>query len=81
MNPGLWNGTKHQSGHQNYVNAISIYKQTILPFFDYAGFILIPCNSKDRADLQITDVRLLDCLSLSEMHCEANLDSLKQRIY
>ena len=33
--------------------AISIYKQTILPMFDYAGFILIACTKSDRYDLQV----------------------------
>ena len=68
--------------------AISIYKQTILPLFDYAGFLLISCNKKDRGDLQIIqnnclrmcyNVRLLDRLSLIELHREANLVSLEQR--
>ena len=68
--------------------AISIYKQTILPLFDYAGFLLISCTKKDRGDLQIIqnnclrtcyNVRLIDRLSLSEMHREANLVSLEQR--
>ena len=68
--------------------AISIYKQTILPLFDYAGFLLISCNKKDRGDLQIIqnnclrmcyNVRLLDRLGLIELHREANLVSLEQR--
>ena len=68
--------------------AISIYKQTILPLFDYAGFLLISCNKKDRGDLQIIqnnclrmcyNVRLLDRLSLIELHREANLVSFEQR--
>ena len=68
--------------------AISIYKQTILPLFDYAGFLLISCNKKDRGDLQVIqnnclricyNVRLLDRLSLLEIHHEANLVSLEQR--
>ena len=68
--------------------ALSIYKQTIPPLFDYAGFLLISCNKKDRGDLQIIqnnclrtcyNVRLLDRLTLNEMHCESNLVSLEQR--
>ena len=68
--------------------AISIYKQKILPLFDYAGFLLISCNKNDRGDLQVIqnnclhtcyNARLLDCLTLIDMHREANLVSLEQR--
>ena len=30
-----------------------VYKQTILPIIDYAGFLLISCRKKERNDLQI----------------------------
>ena len=69
--------------------AISIYKQTILPLFDNAGFLLISCNKKDRSDGQIIqnnclricyNVRLLNRLSFNEMHREANLVGLEQRL-
>ena len=33
--------------------ALAIYKQTILPLFDYTGFLIISCNRSDRKDLQI----------------------------
>ena len=33
--------------------AISIYKQTVLPLFDYAGFMLHSTNVSDRNDLQV----------------------------
>ena len=70
--------------------AISIYKQTILPLFDYAGFLLIACNKSDCGELQIIqnnclracyNVRLLDRMSLVNMHRESNLVSLDQRRY
>ena len=32
--------------------ALTIYKQTILPLLDYAGFLLISGNVSDRSDLQ-----------------------------
>ena len=32
--------------------ALTIYKQTILPLFDYSGFVMISCNVSDRMDLQ-----------------------------
>ena len=56
--------------------ALSIYKQTILPLFDYSGFLLISCTKSDRKDLQTIEnnilrtcynVRLLDRLSLVDM--------------
>ena len=68
--------------------AILIYKQTILPLFDYAGFLLISCNKSVRKDLQIIqnnalrtcyNVRLLDRMSLVDIHREACLVSLEQR--
>ena len=68
--------------------ALSIYKQTILPLFDYSGFLLISCNKSDRGDLQLLqnnilrmcyNVRLLDRLSLVDLHREACLVSLEQR--
>ena len=68
--------------------ALAIYKQTLLPLFDYAGFLLISCNKSDRDDLQVLqnnslricyNVRLLDRLPLVDMHREASLVSLEQR--
>ena len=68
--------------------AISIYKQTILPMFDYAGFILIACTKSDRYDLQVLqndalrtcyNVKRRDKLSILKLHKKANLLSLEQR--
>ena len=68
--------------------AIAIYKQTILPMFDYAGFILIACTKSDRSDLQVIqndalrtcfNVKRRDKLSILKMHKKANLLSLEQR--
>ena len=68
--------------------AISIYKQTILPMFDYAGFILIACTKSDRYDLQVLqndalrtcyNVKRCDKLSILKLHKKANLLSLEQR--
>ena len=67
---------------------ISIYKQTILPLLDYAGFLLYSLNASDRYDLQILqndalrtcyNVRLRDRMSIKNLHAEANLLSLDQR--
>ena len=68
--------------------AIAIYKQTILPVFDYVGFMLISCNQSDRHDLQVIqndalrtcyNVRRRDRLSVKHMHAKAKLLSLDQR--
>ena len=68
--------------------ALAIYKQTILPVFDYVGFMLISCTKSDRSDLQVIqndalrtcyNVRRRDRLSVSIMHNSANLLSLEQR--
>ena len=68
--------------------ALTIYKQTILPLFDYSGFIIISCNVSDRMDLQILqnnalricfNVRLRDRVSIRHMHNRANILSLEQR--
>ena len=69
-------------------SALAIYKQTILPILDYAGFMFISCTKSDRNDLQILqndalrtcyNVRRRDKLSISNMHTRANLLSLEQR--
>ena len=70
-------------------SALAIYKQTILPVFDYAGFLIIACNKSDRHDLQIIqndalrtcyNVKSHDKLSKSKMHKKSNLLSLEQRM-
>ena len=33
--------------------AVLVYKQTIMPIFDYEGFLLISLNNNDKSDLQI----------------------------
>ena len=32
-------------------SAVLIYKQTILPYLDYVGFVLLSCNIDDRRSL------------------------------
>ena len=68
--------------------ALTIYKQTILPVFDYAGFMIISCNKSDRHDLQIIqndalrtcyNVKRRDRLSIASMHKRSHLLSLEQR--
>ena len=69
-------------------SALTIYKQTILPVFDYAGFMIISCNKSDRRDLQTIqndalrtcyNVKRRDRLSMSAMHKKSQLLSLDQR--
>ena len=76
---------------RNNVNincAVAIYKQTILPLLDYAGFLLISGNVSDRSDLQTSqndalrvcfNVRLRDRVSIVQMHRRAKLLSLEHR--
>ena len=68
--------------------AISIYKQTVLPLFDYAGYLLHSANVSDRNDLQVLqndalrtcyNVRRRDRMSIKNLHVEAKLLSLDQR--
>ena len=76
---------------RNMINtqcAISIYKGTLLPILDYAGFLLISCNISDRSDLQklqnhalriCYNVRLRDRVIILQIHTTARLLSLEQR--
>ena len=68
--------------------ALTIYKQTILPLFDYSGFVLISCNISDRLELQklqkdalriCYNVKLRDRVSVHRMHVDGRLLSLEQR--
>ena len=68
--------------------ALTIYKQTMLPLLDYAGFLLISGNVFNRSDLQILqndalricfNVKLRDRVSVVRMHQRARLISLEQR--
>ena len=56
---------------------LTTYKQTILPLFDYTGFMLLSTNISDRNDLQVlentalricSNVRLRDIVSIERMH-------------
>ena len=68
--------------------ALAIYKQIILPVFDYAGFMLYSANQSDRSDLQVLQndalrtcyfVRRRDRVSVKNLHRKAKLLSLDQR--
>ena len=71
-----------------YHVALQIYKQLVLPSFDYAGFLLIACNKEKKHDLQVmlNDVvrfcnnnRREDRVMLKDRHKKAKLVSLEQR--
>ena len=62
---------------RKYLTSIQIYKQTILPIFDYSGFLLLACNKEKKHDLQViqNDIlqfcenrRLQDRVSLEILH-------------
>ena len=68
--------------------ALSIYKQTILPLFDYGGFMLYSINQSDKNDLQVLqndalrtcyNVYRRDRVSVKNLHTQAKLLSLDQR--
>ena len=68
--------------------ALCVYKQVILPYVDYAGFILIACRKGCKKDLQTLQnnalriclrYRMVDHVTIERLHEEANLQSLEQR--
>ena len=68
--------------------AILVYKQTILPIFDYAGFLLISLSNGDKGDLQVMQndalrfckgIQMLDKVSIAKIHDSIGLLSLEQR--
>ena len=55
-----------------------VYKQLVLPFVDYAGFMLITCNKGCRRDLQILQnnalriclrYRMVDHVTIGKITC------------
>ena len=68
--------------------AVMIYKHTILPYLEYAGFLLISCSLDDRRELQkcqnealriCTRVRLMDRVRIEDLHNRCKIVSLEQR--
>ena len=65
-----------------------LYNHMILPFMEYAGFILLSCNLEDRRKLQkcqndalrlCTQHRLTDRIRIVDLHAKCNIISLEQR--
>ena len=72
----------------NNFGAISLYKQMILPIFDYSGFLLLACNLGQKRELQrIQNSCIRSCLlynriehiTIDRLHREMRLVSLEQR--
>ena len=68
--------------------AITLYKQMILPLFDYSGFLLLACNLGQKRELQrIQNSCIRTCLlynrvehvSIDRLHHEMKIISLEQR--
>ena len=68
--------------------SLLIYKQAVLPYFDYGGFLLVSANRKQIKDLQTLQnnalrislrYNLVDRISEERLHREASLQSLDQR--
>ena len=68
--------------------ALLVYKQAILPYVDYAGFVLLSCGKGCKKDLQILQNNALriclrycmvDHVTIERLHEEANIQSLEQR--
>ena len=63
-----------------------LYKHTILPFLEYAAFMILACNIDDRRDLQkcqndalmiCVRVSLKDRVRLDELHAKFKIVSLE----
>ena len=61
--------------------ALLIYKQAVLPYFDYGGFLLVSCNEGQKHDLQVLQnnalriclrYRLIDRISEHRLHAESS---------
>ena len=65
-----------------------VYKLTILPYIEYAGFLVIATNIDDRHDLQIcqndalricTRMKMADHIRIEDLHSRCKIVSLEQR--
>ena len=76
---------------RNYLSeyaAIMLYKQMILPFIEYAGFMLVACNLEDRRELQKSQndalrlclrAKVSDRIRIEDLHTKCKIVSLEQR--
>ena len=68
--------------------AVLIYKLTILPYIEYAGFLVVACSIEDRKDLQIcqndalricTKQKFSDHIRIEDFHSRCKIISLEHR--
>ena len=68
--------------------SVMLYKHMILPFMEYAGFLLLSCTLEDRRELQkcqndalrlCTRITLSDHIRICDLHSRCNIISLEQR--
>ena len=69
--------------------AVLVYKQTILPIIDYAGFLLVATRKEDRNDLQkiqnevlrcCNNTKLSDRVSTRTLHAKCKIISIEQHM-
>ena len=75
---------------RNYLTeytAIMLYKQMILPFIEYAGFMLVSCNIENRRELQKCQndalrlclrIKVVDRIRIEDLHARCKIVSLEQ---
>ena len=68
--------------------AVMVYKLTILPYIEYAGFLVVACSLDDKRDLQICQndalricakVKMSDHVRIEDLHSRCKIVSLEQR--
>ena len=68
-------------------SVVLIYKQTILPYLDYVGFMMLSCSIGHRKSLQVLQnnalrlclhYRPIDHVRTQRLHSEAKLQSVEQ---
>ena len=56
-----------------------IYKQTLLPIFDYGGFLIDSCTQKSRSDLQKLQNKVLRIIHGFKLHNSPGIENLHNR--
>ena len=76
---------------RNYLTeyaSVMLYKQMILPFIEYASFMLVACNLEDRRELQkcqndalrlCVQAKIRDHVRIEDLHARCKIVSLEQR--
>ena len=69
-------------------SSVMLYNHMILPFMEYAGFMILSCTLEDRRELQrcqndalrlCTMNRIADRIKIEDLHVKCNIISLEQR--